>query len=43
VYEWFDRVGLAVDRAALRSECPDVTFQDFESWAKKKDWSALNV
>jgi uncharacterized protein YbjT (DUF2867 family) len=41
MYEWFDRVGFSVDRAALRREFPDVAFQDFESWAKKQDWSAL--
>jgi uncharacterized protein YbjT (DUF2867 family) len=33
MYEWFDRVGFAVDRAALRREFPDVAFHDFESWA----------
>ena len=43
VYEWFDRVGFTVDCAALRREFPDVTFRDFASWAKKQDWSALNV
>jgi uncharacterized protein YbjT (DUF2867 family) len=43
MYEWFDRVGFAVDRATLRREFPDVAFQDFESWAKKQDWSALHV
>ena len=43
MYEWFDRVGFAVDRSALRREFPDVTFQDFESWAKKQKWSALHV
>ena len=41
MYEWFDRVGFAVDRAALRREFPDVTFHDFESWAKTQDWKAL--
>src|SRR5260370_3388986 len=41
LYEWLDRVGFAVDRAALRREFPDVAFQDFESWAKKQDWNAL--
>jgi len=41
MYEWFDRVGFAVDRAALRREFPDVAFHDFESWAKTQDWSAL--
>ena len=43
MYEWFDRVGFAVDRAALRREFPDITFQDFESWAKTQNWSDLHV
>jgi uncharacterized protein YbjT (DUF2867 family) len=43
MYEWFERIGFAVDRAALRREIPDVTFQDFESWAKAQDWSDLHV
>ena len=43
MYEWFDRVGFAVDRAALRREFPDVIFHDFESWAKTQDWSALHA
>jgi uncharacterized protein YbjT (DUF2867 family) len=41
MYEWFDRVGFAVDRATLRRNFPDVTFHDFESWAKAQDWNAL--
>jgi uncharacterized protein YbjT (DUF2867 family) len=43
MYEWFDRVGFAVDRAALRREFPDVAFHDFESWAKTQDWSVLHA
>jgi uncharacterized protein YbjT (DUF2867 family) len=43
MYEWFDRVGFAVDRAELHREFPDVIFQGFESWAKKQDWSALHA
>src|SRR5882724_8074166 len=43
MYEWFDRVGFAVDRAALRREFPDVTFHDFESWTKTQDWTPLHV
>jgi uncharacterized protein YbjT (DUF2867 family) len=43
MYEWFDRVGFAVDRDALRREFPDVAFHDFESWAKTQDWSVLHV
>jgi uncharacterized protein YbjT (DUF2867 family) len=41
MYEWFDHVGFAVDRAALNREFPDVAFHDFESWAKTQDWNAL--
>jgi uncharacterized protein YbjT (DUF2867 family) len=41
MYEWFDRVGFAVDRAALRREFPDVAFHDFETWARTQDWNAL--
>ncbi len=41
MYEWFDGVGFAVDRAALRREFPDVAFHDFKSWAKMQDWNAL--
>jgi uncharacterized protein YbjT (DUF2867 family) len=43
MYEWFERIGFTVDRAALRREFPDVTFQDFESWAQAQDWSDLHV
>jgi uncharacterized protein YbjT (DUF2867 family) len=43
MYEWFDRFGFTVDRASLRREFPDVTFQDFESWAKTQDWSDLHA
>jgi uncharacterized protein YbjT (DUF2867 family) len=41
MYEWLDRVGYKVDRAALHREFPDVAFHDFESWAKTQDWNAL--
>jgi len=41
MYQWFDRVGYTVDRAALRREFPDVAFQSFESWAKTQDWKTL--
>jgi uncharacterized protein YbjT (DUF2867 family) len=41
MYEWFDRVGFAVERATLQREFPDVAFHDFESWAKTRDWNAL--
>ena len=41
MYEWFDRVGYTIDRAALRRDFPDVAFHDFESWVKTQDWKAL--
>ena len=41
MYDWLDRVGYTVDRAALRREFSDVAFHDFESWAKTQDWNAL--
>src|SRR5471032_2234132 len=41
MYEWLDRVGYTVDRAALHRELRDVAFHDFESWAKTQDWNAL--
>jgi len=41
MYEWLNRVGYTVDRAALHREFPDVAFYDFESWAKTQDWNAL--
>src|SRR5438132_14229859 len=41
MYEWFDRVGFAVDRAALRREFPAVASRDFEPWATPRDWGPL--
>jgi uncharacterized protein YbjT (DUF2867 family) len=41
MYQWMDRVGYTVDRAALRREFPDVAFHDFESWARTQEWNAF--
>ncbi len=41
MYEWFDRVGYTVDRAALRRDFRDVTFHNFESWMGTQDLKAL--
>jgi NmrA-like family len=41
LYEWIDRVGYTVDRAALRREFPDVAFHDFESGVKAQDWNTF--
>jgi uncharacterized protein YbjT (DUF2867 family) len=43
MYEWFDRVGFTADRAALHREFPEVAFQNFETWAKKQDWTVPNA
>jgi uncharacterized protein YbjT (DUF2867 family) len=42
MYDWFERVGYVVDTAALRREFPDVAFQNFESWARQRDWQELS-
>jgi uncharacterized protein YbjT (DUF2867 family) len=41
MYAWFDGSGFKVDRALIRRELPDVTFHNFESWAKTQDWNVL--
>ena len=41
MYAWFDGTGFKVDRALIRRELPDITFHNFESWAKTQDWNAL--
>jgi len=41
MYEWFERVGYTVDRAALAREFPDVKLTDYETWARGFDWSAF--
>jgi uncharacterized protein YbjT (DUF2867 family) len=41
MYAWFDASGFNVDRAPIRREFPDVTFHNFESWAKMQDWAAI--
>jgi len=40
MYAWFDGTGFKVDRALIRRELPDITFHNFESWAKTQDWNA---
>ena len=35
MYEWFGRVGFAVERTGLKRDFPDITFHGFDSWAKK--------
>jgi len=43
MYEWFDRVGFAVDRAALHREFPTLPSTTSSLGPKLQDWSALRV
>ncbi len=36
MYEWFERTGYAVDRAALGRAFPAVTWTSFEAWARRQ-------
>lgn len=36
MYEWFERTGYAVDRAALARAFPGVSFTSFETWARRQ-------
>ncbi len=36
MYEWFERTGYAVDRAALARTFPGVTWTSFETWARRQ-------
>ena len=41
MYEWFERTGYSVDRAALRRDFPGVPWLSYEAWARAQDWSSL--
>lgn len=41
MFDWFDKVGYAVDIPALRKEFPSVTWHDFDAWARAQNLSAL--
>jgi hypothetical protein len=44
MFEWFDRVGYDVDRAALRREFPKLRWRSVKDWAEEQDWrSALSA
>jgi len=36
-FEWFDRTGFAADINGLRRDFPEVTWDNFEEWARKRD------
>jgi uncharacterized protein YbjT (DUF2867 family) len=41
MYEWFEKVGYSIDRAALARDFPGVRWTSFESWARGFDWRAF--
>src|SRR5688572_25497008 len=41
MYEWFERVGYAIDRTALRASFPTVRWHSFEDWAREQPWRAM--
>ena len=44
MFEWFDRTGYNVDRAALRREFPNLRWRGLKDWAQEQNWlSALSA
>ena len=41
MYEWFERVGYAIDRTALRAAFPTVRWHSFEAWAREQPWREI--
>jgi uncharacterized protein YbjT (DUF2867 family) len=41
MFEWFQRVGFHVDIQELHRAYPEVGWQTFEQWARRRDWSRL--
>jgi uncharacterized protein YbjT (DUF2867 family) len=41
MYEWFERVGYAIDRTALRAAFPTVSWHSFEDWAREQPWREI--
>ena len=42
MYEWFDTTGYSVDIDRLKRDFPEVTWQDFETWALQQDWKIID-
>jgi hypothetical protein len=42
MFEWFDHTGYVADIEGLRRDFPEVTWHDFETWARKQDWTVLD-
>ena len=41
MYEWFERVGYAIDRTALHAAFPTVRWHSFEDWAREQPWGEI--
>ena len=41
MYEWFERIGYAIDRTALRAAFPTVRWHSFEDWAREQPWREI--
>jgi uncharacterized protein YbjT (DUF2867 family) len=41
MYEWFERVGYAIDLPALRAAFPTVRWHSFEDWAREQPWREI--
>jgi uncharacterized protein YbjT (DUF2867 family) len=41
MFEWLDRVGHAADIEGLRDDFPEVSWRDFEGWARGQDWRRI--
>ncbi|HKE19352.1 MAG TPA: NmrA/HSCARG family protein [Kofleriaceae bacterium] len=42
MFEWLDRTGHEAAIEDLRDDFPEVGWHDFETWARRQDWSALD-
>lgn len=42
MFDWFEKVGMRIDLASLRSTYPEISWQTFGQWADQRDWSILH-
>lgn len=41
MFVWFNRVGYSADISGLRRDFPEVSWENYEEWAKRQDWKAI--
>ena len=41
MFVWFNRVGYSADISGLRRDFPEVNWENYEEWAKRQDWKAI--